>query len=259
MKSTAEIEMVECAKSTQKGVSEMRKLFLCLALAGVMLGSACGRGDSAGSAAPLPTGSGAAQLVPGRELVASAKDEAAAQALAEQYGIELLSFSDGVAVYHTEDDPSVTVSILKMERTAADNKYLHRDFHMTMDGGIEYLRVTHGEAAVERYLRDYARVMFKPMGLDGIGKYFEELYAAEEASDALSERLSGGRLEILIAYCPALAYMKKAGHTPSPAYGMTTAVLYDELAKICGLRFELMSYDAVSGAAKFAFVKGENA
>lgn len=39
------------------------------------------------------------------ELIALAEDRAEAEKIAELYGIELSSFSDGVAVYTTEEDP----------------------------------------------------------------------------------------------------------------------------------------------------------
>ena len=41
----------------------------------------------------------------GAELLALAKTEEEAQEIAELYGIELVSFSDGVATFHTEEDP----------------------------------------------------------------------------------------------------------------------------------------------------------
>lgn len=43
--------------------------------------------------------------VEGRELYALAETEEEAQKLAELYGIELVDFSDGVATFHTEENP----------------------------------------------------------------------------------------------------------------------------------------------------------
>lgn len=41
----------------------------------------------------------------GKELLCLAESEEEAEKTAEQYGIELVSFRNGVAVFHTEDDP----------------------------------------------------------------------------------------------------------------------------------------------------------
>lgn len=38
-------------------------------------------------------------------LMAAAESEEEAQEIAEQYGIELVSFENGIALYHTEEDP----------------------------------------------------------------------------------------------------------------------------------------------------------
>ncbi len=43
--------------------------------------------------------------VKGKELLCLAESEEEAEKTAEQYGIELVSFRNGVAVFHTEDDP----------------------------------------------------------------------------------------------------------------------------------------------------------
>ena len=56
---------------------------------------------------PLPS---AAAYAEGKELFATFETEEDAQAVAELYGIELVSFSDGVAVFHTEEDPAAVVA-----------------------------------------------------------------------------------------------------------------------------------------------------
>lgn len=38
-------------------------------------------------------------------LMSEAETEEAAREIAEQYGIEFISFENGLALYHTEDDP----------------------------------------------------------------------------------------------------------------------------------------------------------
>ncbi|MCR5090538.1 MAG: hypothetical protein K6C08_13635 [Oscillospiraceae bacterium] len=45
----------------------------------------------------------------GEELLALTDSEEDAKKLAELYGISLVSFSDGVATFHTEEDPEIIV------------------------------------------------------------------------------------------------------------------------------------------------------
>ena len=45
----------------------------------------------------------------GEELFGAAGSEEEAKKIAELYGIELVSFSQGIATFHTEEDPSTVV------------------------------------------------------------------------------------------------------------------------------------------------------
>lgn len=97
----------------------MQKITLiCTLILAVVFGCACGRAQSAKpTAAPTatqaPIVTPAASLAPvekpvaaeGEELLTLVKTEEEAKAIAEQYGIELVSFSYGVATFHTEEDP----------------------------------------------------------------------------------------------------------------------------------------------------------
>lgn len=56
------------------------------------------------------------KIAEGRELFCLAKDQNEAEKIAADYGIELVSFGDGVAVFHTEDDPKEVI------RYGQDNK-----------------------------------------------------------------------------------------------------------------------------------------
>jgi len=86
----------------------MQKITLiCTLILAVVFGCACGRVQSAKpTAAPTATLAPAEnQITEGKELVALAETEEEAKAIAEQYGIELVEFSYGVATFHTEEDP----------------------------------------------------------------------------------------------------------------------------------------------------------
>ena len=144
---------------------------------------------------------------------------------------------------------------LVMERRAYDNKYLHRDFHATMDIGIAYLGDTYGEAVLDQYLVRYVQNRYKPMTLAELEKYFKDIYKAEEAEDALQTSLTDGKLAIKISHCPALDYLNAHGGA-SKWNHKTTTVMYPALAELCGLKFQLIAFNEANGAAEFEFMEG---
>ncbi len=53
--------------------------------------------------------SSAVQAAPGEELLCMADSEEEAKRIAELYQIELIRYGDGVAVFHTEEDPRAVI------------------------------------------------------------------------------------------------------------------------------------------------------
>ena len=154
------------------------------------------------------------------------------------------------------------MAVKTMTRSAQDNKYLHRDFHISCDVGINYIGEHYGLEGVQAYIRQYADAYLAPLvasvrseGLEPLAQYFHDLYEAEEAGDQLEMILHDKTLEVHILACPAVSHMRKNGHTPSVWYRQTTDTLYARLAENTGLGFVLDSYDPVSGAASFHFEK----
>ena len=140
-----------------------------------------------------------------------------------------------------------------MERRASDNKYLHKDFHVSLDIGIEYIGRQFGAEAVDEYITQYARSFYKPMSLTQLQQYFQEIYEAEEASNVLKTVCTEDTLTLEISECPAIRFMRSTGHEPSEWYEKTTSVLYAVLADICGFTFELVQYDPKNGQSCFRF------
>ena len=99
------------------------KLFLIVAMAGLMLCS-CAKPDvilkedvKAPTAVTDPAGPGDSSL-PGKipveynqetPLICSAESEEEAKQIADQYGIQLVEFSYGVASFYTEEDPAEVI------------------------------------------------------------------------------------------------------------------------------------------------------
>ena len=152
---------------------------------------------------------------------------------------------------------------LFIERKAADNKYLHRDFFVTGDIGIAYVGETYGDVAVKEYLQQYAQSYYKLLaqeacvrGLQSIKEYFENIYKKEEWLEYVSIDLSEETLTITIDKCPAVMYMKSVGHTPCKWYKETVYTTYRTLADMCGLIFEVEYYSEDNGSTKFFFKEG---
>lgn len=139
-------------------------------------------------------------------------------------------------------------------------KYLHREFHVSMDRGADYVRKQYGEDGLSEYLSQFEHAFHIPLreaikkeGLTAIGAYLTQLYAIEEASDALGIKETENELLVTVRYCPAVRYMKNENHIPSDAYEKCTEYVYRALAEETGYGFEMLSYDAANGAAEYRF------
>ncbi len=149
-----------------------------------------------------------------------------------------------------------------MDRKAADNKYLHRDFHVSGDVGIAYVGEHYGDNGVREYLTTFARRFYAPLvarikaeGLAALEEHIVGIYATEEAADALCVERTDGELRVRVAYCPAVRFMKASGHTPSKWYIETTRTVNMTIADDADLGFELLSYDEETGAAAYRFFR----
>ena len=141
-------------------------------------------------------------------------------------------------------------------------KYLHREFHRDMAGGMQYIVTHYGEDGLREYLTQFALAFHKPLlakikqtGLSAMASYLSWLYAEEEAEDALEMNWTETTLDVTIRYCPAVKYMKTRIIVPHESFERGTSVVYDVIAKESGLGFEMLSYDHSTGAAHFRFWK----
>jgi acyl-CoA hydrolase len=153
---------------------------------------------------------------------------------------------------------------LKMIRKASDNKYLHKDFHILLSIGLNYVQKQYGDEAVREYIRQFALAYYAPLkerihkkGLDAIEAHFKEVYEKEEWAGHVSFTRLGKRLTVSIDECPGVSHIKKSGGQVSPLYLETTKTLYEIICKDTGFEFELISYDERSGKAEFVFNSGK--
>lgn len=149
-----------------------------------------------------------------------------------------------------------------MDRRAADNEYLHKDFHNFMNAGVAYLEKKYGEDVVKDYLKQYAGNVYNKLiesikvnGLSALKENIYDTYRKEKAEDAVKIVCDEGSMEVEILYCPAIAHFREKGIKVSPMYKYTTETVMETIAKKTGLSFEMLSYDDETGASKYCFKK----
>ena len=154
------------------------------------------------------------------------------------------------------------MSLSVLDKRASDNRYLHRDFHRSMDLGLSYLAEQGGVRAAEAYLRRLASTYHAPLmarmraeGLSAFEAYLLDLYRLEEAKDAIHTERSGEELRVRIEYCPGVRAIRAMGASPSALYVETTRIVYDEIARRCGYVFQLWDYDPDTGRASWTMTK----
>ena len=147
---------------------------------------------------------------------------------------------------------------LSMQRTAADNPYLHQDFHGALSTGIDYLHRVYGEDAVRCYLRQFARAFYAPLtrelnarGLAAMREHLEEIYAIEGGEIALT----GTEDELLleVPYCPAVRHMRAQGYPVAALFVETTRTVYAAICEDTPFTAELLAYLPETGQARVRF------
>ena len=148
----------------------------------------------------------------------------------------------------------------KVEYRSGKLEYFHRDFHSSMNMGIDYLGVNYGEESVREYLTQYTQGVYRreieavrERGLAAIEEKILDTYEKEHASDAVRTVRADDSLEVEVLYCPAVKHLRATGREVSRWYPMTTSVVMEIFAGACGARFTMDAYDAQTGAARYRF------
>lgn len=148
-----------------------------------------------------------------------------------------------------------------MDITAEDNKYLHRDFHLSGDFALSYCGEKYGDNGVREFLYSFAQLNYasviedcKQRGMIAIKEKLEQVYETEEASEVLHTELKDDELIVTIDKSPVIAYMTSLGQKPSKYYIEETRTVYAAIADGCDLGFELMYYNE-DGGTKYRFFK----
>ena len=148
--------------------------------------------------------------------------------------------------------------IKKMTRKASDNKYLHKDFHVSMNMLLKYIYESFGKEQLVQYLKQYTEAYFKPINnklksgnLDLLCKYFEEIYEKEECPVRIN--CTENYIEIEQDKCPGISHIRAKGDLPCPHYVETYNTVYKTLCMNTPVVYELEYFDEETGACRQIF------
>ena len=145
-----------------------------------------------------------------------------------------------------------------MRRTAADNDYLHKDFHGALSVGLEYLEQRFGPEGVREYLHRFAAAFYAPLkadliarGLPALKEHFERIYAAEGAT--FSIECSAGELVLRVEECPAVSHMRRHGYPVASLFYETIRTVNAAICDGTPFSAELAEYDPETGRSVQVF------
>lgn len=147
-----------------------------------------------------------------------------------------------------------------MERRASDNKYLHKDFHLSMNMLLSYIYENFGKEALIRYLAQYARAYYQPLNgelrrgdLNALNRYIRGIYAREEWAVTINN--GEDYVEIVQDGCPGISHIRDKGQRPCPYYEETYNTVYRTLCEGTPFAYELEYFEEGTGACKQRFTR----
>lgn len=145
-----------------------------------------------------------------------------------------------------------------MIRTAADNPYLHKDFHAAFSVGLIYIEENFGADAVRDYLRQFAAAFYGPLkrdvqqrGLVALRDHYGRIYQLEGGNVTFA--LADDTLTINVAACPAVMHMRQNDRPVSPLFSETTRTVNEAICEGTPFRAELLAYDEETGRSTVRF------
>ena len=166
-------------------------------------------------------------------------------------------------------DPKIFKGVVAMseecevlEIRPKEQEYFHRDFHSSLNMGIDYVAKMHGEEKLREYLQRYTKNVYKKVidtfkddPLSAIESVIKKTYELEKATDALTIINDGKTLTVNVSYCPAVKHLRATGREVSDWFSLSTEVIMKTLADAGNLKFSFDSYDKESGKAAYSFTK----
>ncbi|OPZ83152.1 MAG: hypothetical protein BWY76_02410 [bacterium ADurb.Bin429] len=147
-----------------------------------------------------------------------------------------------------------------MTRSAADNAYLHKDFHGALSAAIAYLHERYGANAVRDYLRQFAAAYYAPLtdainqrGLTALREHLARVYTIEEQEVAITG--TDDELWLDVPRCPAVAHMRELGYPIAELFYETSRTVYQTICDGTLFAVEMLAHDPDTGRARFHFFR----
>jgi HSP90 family molecular chaperone len=147
-----------------------------------------------------------------------------------------------------------------IRRNAADNVYLHQDFHGAMSAGLAYLKQHYGAAAVRDYLRQFALTYYSAVtramqerGLVALREHVERIYQLEQGQVNIT--FSEDEMQVQVEACPAVAHMRQHGYAVAPLFHETSRTVYAAICEGTPFVSEWLAHDEQSGRAVVRFYR----
>ena len=143
---------------------------------------------------------------------------------------------------------------------SSDNPYFHRDFHIALNYGIDYLHKKFGAKAVKEYLAQFANNYHAPLrksltenGLSAIKEHYEKIFKIEGAEFEMNS--SHDDLIIHLFSSPGVHHIKSNGHQVSPCFHETVITVNKEICRDTPYDCEVANYESENGAYRLRFFK----
>ncbi|MHC4871653.1 MAG: hypothetical protein ACYTFY_07400 [Planctomycetota bacterium] len=150
-----------------------------------------------------------------------------------------------------------------MDRNAADNEYLHPDFHGALSASLIYVKKNFGNESVKEYVRKFAHKYHKKLiekikseGITALKKHYTELYKTEKGQVSFEEKEN--ELIMKVPECPAVTHMRKSNYEVADCWVETESAYNEALCEGSKYSYEMVEYNAENGASIQRFyIKGD--
>lgn len=147
-----------------------------------------------------------------------------------------------------------------MVRKAADNPYLHKDFHGALNVGIDYLHQRFGAEAVRDYLRRFALDYYAPLradlqrrGLVALKEHWARIYRIEGGNVEIVQ--TEGELRLTVKACPAVQHLRQSNVPVAELFIETTRTVNEAICEGTSYEALLPDYDPLTGRSVQVFCR----
>jgi hypothetical protein len=147
-----------------------------------------------------------------------------------------------------------------MVRSAADNAYMHKDFHGALSRALIYLQERYGDEAVRDYLHQFARSFYAPLtqavnerGLIALKEHYEQIYAIEDGTVSIA--LSDDDMIMSTPANPAVTYLRQHDQPVAPLFDETIRTVSTAICGGTPFTAVVLSYDESTGGCTVRFAR----